>query len=102
MSGRDIDMTDATAVIQRIADIAEAFAEQAGVGGTETAGLIISYLAEHPRDVEPCLRFGTFELPHGWPEFGRLTWLGANGKIVRPEVARRARVIKNLERSVDQ
>jgi len=98
MSGVDVDLTDAAAVIQRIASLADAFATQAGVGGMETAGMLVSYLAQHPRDIEPLMRFGIFELPQNWPEQGCLTWQALNGKIVRPEVARRARVIRQLER----
>jgi hypothetical protein len=99
MSGRDVDMADVAAVIARIAEIAEAFGAQAGVGAMETAGGIISYLAEHPRDIEPCLRFGIFELPSDWLERGGLTWHAQNGKVVHPAEARRSRIIRRLERS---
>lgn len=98
MGAEDIDFAQAELAIERIAKIASSFAAQAGVGAVEVAGLIVSYLVEHPRDIEPCLRFGTFELPADWTERGCLTWLGANGKVVRPEHARRARIIKKLER----
>lgn len=94
----EIDFEQAHLTIERIAKLAEAFAAQAGIGGTETAGLIISYLAEHPEDIEPCLRFGVLELPDGWHERGRLTWHGQNGKIVKPAQARRALIIKRLQR----
>jgi len=95
----EIDLTSAEAVIQRIAQIAETFAAQAGVGGMETAGNLVSYLAKHPRDIEPCLKFGIFELPADWHERGDLTWHALSGKIVRPEAARRARTIKKLEKA---
>jgi hypothetical protein len=94
----DIDFAQARLTIERIAKLAEQFAAEAGVGGMETAGNIVSYLAEHPRDIEPFLRFGVLELPDDWHQRGRLTWHAKNGKIVRPEVARRARIIKSLER----
>lgn len=94
----DIDFDMAQLVIDRIATIAENLSVQAGVGGMETAGAIVSYLAEHPRDIEPCLRFGTMELPTDWLRLGRLSWHAQNGKVVRPEFARRAAVISNLKR----
>lgn len=95
----DIDFAQARLTIERIAKLAETFAAQAGVGGMETAGNIVSYLAEHPEDIEPCLRFGLFELPDNWHLHGRLTWHAMNGKIMKPEVARQARVIKSLNPS---
>jgi len=95
----DLDFEAARIVIERIAKIAEVAGAQAGVGGMETAGAIVSYLADHPRDIEPCLRFGTLELPLDWIVRGRLTYHGKDGKIWRPEEARRATVIRKLEKS---
>jgi len=92
----DIDFAAAEAVIERIAALAEAFAQKAGVGGMETAGQMVSYLATHPRDIEPCLRFGLMELPADWFQHGCLTWHAANGKIVHPEYARRAAAVRRL------
>jgi len=83
-------------VIERIAVLAEGFARQANVGGMETAGGLISYLATHPRDLEPLLNGGIFELPPDWIERGCLTWHAQNGKIIHPEYARRSRVVKSL------
>lgn len=93
----DIDMAQAELVIARIAEIAAAFGQQANVGGMETAGGLISYLAKHPRDIEPLLKFGVMELPMDWLERGDLTWHARNGKVTRPEHARRARVIRKLK-----
>jgi hypothetical protein len=86
-------------VLRRIALISEDVGQQAGVGGMETAGAIISYLAGDPIMLEPLLRGGIFELPADWMQRGRLTWHGRNGKIWHPEQARRAAIIKNLKRS---
>ena len=94
----EIDFDQAELVIKRIAQLAEAVGKQAGVGGMETAGNLISYLAKHPRDIEPCLRFGIMELPLGWHERGSLTWHEVNWKFVHPDHARRARTIRKLER----
>jgi hypothetical protein len=94
----EIDFDQAELVIVRLAQIASAFGQQAGVGGMETAGNLISYLAKHPRDIEPCLRFGIMELPLDWHERGSLTWHAMNGKVVHPDYARRARTIRQLEK----
>jgi len=94
----EIDFNQAELVIRRIATIAESFGVEAGIGGMETAGNLISYLATHPRDIEPCLRFGIMELPLDWHERGCLTWHSETGRVVHPDQARRARTIKKLER----
>lgn len=94
----DIDFEQAAQVIDRLAEIAAAMSVQAGVGGMETAGHLVSYLADHPRDIEPLLRFGVFELPMDWHERGSLTYHACNGKVTHPQHARQARVIKRLER----
>jgi hypothetical protein len=98
--GRAIDFEQARLAIERIAHIADAVAYQAGIGGMETAGGIISYLAEHPRDIEPFLRFGIFELPEDWLRRGCLTFHGQDGKIWQPNEARRAAVIRRLEKGL--
>ena len=84
--------------IEKVTKCAESFGFQAGVGGMETAGQIISYLATHPDDIEPFMVGGIFELPDRWFESGCLTWHAANGKIVHPDYARRARTISKLKR----
>lgn len=86
------------AFIEQLASCSEAFSMQAGVGAAETAGFLISYLAEHPRDIEPFLAGGFLELPDRWLEQGRLAYRAMNGEIVLPEDARRARIIKQMER----
>lgn len=90
---------DAQEVIQHIAKVAAAVGSQANVGGMETAGAILSYLAEHPRDLEPFMNGGIFELPADLHMHGRLTWHGRDGKLHTPEHARRAAIITNLKRS---
>jgi hypothetical protein len=84
-------------LIEFLAVRAEAFAAQAGVGGMETAGGLVSYLALHPEDIEPFLNGGIFELPDDWILQGCLTHHAANGKIVHPETARHARIIKAIK-----
>jgi len=98
MDVREIDFAQAEMVIDRLAEIAAAMSDQAGVGGMEAAGHLVSYLADHPRDIEPLLRFGVFELPTDWHERGSLTYHARNGKVTHPQYARRARVIASLQR----
>lgn len=90
----------ARAVIDRIADLSEALGEQAGVGGMETAGHLISYLNEQPIHLEALLRGGVFELPQNWIERGTLTYHANNGRIVDPAYARRARLISRWAKGV--
>ncbi|WP_010218888.1 hypothetical protein [Sphingomonas sp. PAMC 26621] len=83
-----MDFAAAAAVIRRLAEVSEALAQAAGVSGTQTAGSFVSYLAEHPEDIEPLLRFGASELPEDWIHYGRLTWMGAGGKLHHPAIVR--------------
>jgi hypothetical protein len=90
---------DPSRVIQRIAQAAHAIGWQAGVGGMETAGSIVSFLAANPERVAPFL--AGEESPCDWDEWlhnGCLTWQGQSGKIVTPEEGRRARLIKKMEK----
>lgn len=83
--------------VNTVATRSAGFAAQAGVGGMETAGALISYLAEHPEDIEPFMNGGIFELPPNWIELGCLTWHAQNGKIVHPQTARFSRIVKSLK-----
>ncbi|WP_375194692.1 hypothetical protein [Sphingobium sp.] len=83
--------------ISLLAERADQFAAMAGVGGMETAGHLISYLDENPRDLEPWMNGGFMELPDNWIERGSLTHHAMNGKIVPPRTVRQARVIKSLK-----
>jgi len=98
MSVEGIDFAQAELIFERLAAVAEALAQPAGVGEMETVGNLVSYLLDHPRDIEPLLRFGISELPANWIRMGRLSYHGMDGKIWRPADARRATVIKKLER----
>lgn len=87
--------------IELVAKASEDFAWAAGIGGRETAGALISYLADHPEHIEPFINGGFSELPLEWIEGGRLTWHAVSGKIVHPDVARAARQQRaNLSREV--
>lgn len=87
-------------VIKAIANAAEAMAWQAGVGGMETAGSIVSYLARHPELIDDFISGKTsiIDWPLGWHTHGSLTWHGMDGKIHRPEDVRRHNLIKKMEK----
>lgn len=89
---------DAQLVLEHIAKVATDFAAQAGVGAMETAGGILGYLAENPRDLEPFMHGGVWELPPGWFQRHNLTWHAQNGKIVHPAEVRRVQTISQLKR----
>lgn len=88
-------------LIEHIAAASEAMAWQAGVGGRETAGAIISYLALKPEHIEPFLNGGISELPSEWMDGGRLTWHGMNGKIVHPTEVREARAARRAREEAE-
>ena len=77
-----------------IAKAAHAIGWQAGVGGMETAGAIVSYLAQHQDQIAPF--FSGEASPVDWPDFtngGCLTWHASKGgKIVHPDDIRASRV----------
>ena len=88
-------------VIKRIADVAQAVGWQAGVGGMETAGMIVSVLAAKPELVQRFLDEGTELLVNGdiLPEHGCLTFhRSSDGKVTTPQQLRSAIVVKNMER----
>ena len=93
-----IRLEEAMTVIARIVDVAATIAFQAGVGGMETAGSIISYLANHPEQIDGFLsgEVSVLDWPINWHEQGILSWHGQDGKIYHPEFARRARTIRSL------
>jgi hypothetical protein len=96
MMMREHEVT-ARGMIERIAEIAHAVSQQAGVGGMETAGAIVSYLAMHPDDIEPFLNGGFLELPSQLLEKGCLSWHAMNGKIVTPRQSRFGRIIAAMK-----
>lgn len=72
-------------VIRRIADAANSIAWQAGVGGMETAGGIVSFLAANPQHIDKFMADGSvIDLPADWHRNGCLTWHGMDGKLHQP------------------
>lgn len=94
---------DAEGVIRRIAEVAHAVGWQAGVGAMETAGSIVSFLVAHPERIDKFMsgEESVIDWPVGWHEHGALTWQGMNGKIVKPQTARHARIIRELGKSAN-
>lgn len=92
----DYKKYDAQEVITRIADAADAFAWQAGVGAMETAGALLGYLAKYPKDLEPFMVGGIFELPNEFITMHDLSWHTHGGKVVSPDEYRRSKVIADM------
>lgn len=83
----------AQALIEYVAQVSASVGFQAGVGGCETAGAIMSYLAANPDKLGKFVEEGFVSLvddPRDYHLQGRLTWLGADGRIWSPEQARAA------------
>ena len=81
-------------VIRKIADVAWAVGWQAGVGGMETAGSIVSVLAAHPEKIEAFLSGELTVIDDDAllrPELGCLTWHAKNGSVMTPVAARSRR-----------
>jgi hypothetical protein len=73
--------------IKFIASVAKAVGWQAGVGGMETAGLIVSYLDEHPEKVAEFFENGSGFLIDNLirAEDGSLTWhTQGTGEVISP------------------
>ncbi len=85
-------------VIARIGEVAEAVAWQAGVGASETAGMIISCLVAKPELIPRFLKEGSGLLVSGeiGPDQGCMTFHRADGKVTTPEERRMARDARRL------
>ena len=94
----DIDHEQARQIIQRIAAIADDVACQAGVGGMETAGSFVSFLAAHPEHIPAFFTEGgsVLDWPFAWHRDGYLSWHGTDGKIYKPDQARRQVIINAM------
>lgn len=92
-----MDEVSAEDFIARAAQVSTVLGEQAGVGGMETAGSIISFLADNPDWLGAFMSAGYFGLPSGFHERGSLTWHGADGKVYSPQFARHGRIIRSLK-----
>lgn len=99
--GHPATIASAEDFLAKVATLADDFGWQAGVGGMETAGALISYLARFPEKL-PAFMADNFDLigdfPPDWCVQGCLTWHARDGKVMRPEFVRRAKIIKDMER----
>lgn len=87
--------------IAYVAKVSEVIGFQAGVGGRETAGAIIGFLAQHPDKLDVFMKEGVF----GWGDTewitgGCLTWQANDGKVWHPDDALAARAAKAEGREV--
>lgn len=87
--------------IKKIADVAEHIGRCAGVGGCETAGAIVSYLAKHPDQVADFMEYGPDFLIDTAPADlwanGRLTFhRKLDGKVTTPQDLRIAKTVRDL------
>lgn len=83
-------MSNATALIQKIAQVATAVGWQAGEPAMEIAGMIVSALAANPEHIERFMSEGTELLLDRTLNFenGSLTYRAINGSILSPSVLR--------------
>lgn len=89
------------AVIRRIAQVAGGVAFQAGVGGMEIAGMIVSVLAEHPDMIDGFLAGGAgfmIDTDRFGAEHGCLDFHNQKGGISFPQDARLARRARRMLR----
>lgn len=72
--------------IARLVNVARAIGWQAGVGGRETAGAIVSYLATSPDEIEPFVagELSPIDFAGDWMRGGCLTWHAKDGRVVSP------------------
>jgi hypothetical protein len=90
------DAISAAALLERIEEVAESVAFQAGVGGIETAGAIVSFLAAHPDWIGAFMARGWLGLPTEIHLKGNLTWQGSDGKIYGPQDVRISQIVKSM------
>lgn len=85
-------------VVAHIGQVAEAVAWQAGVGASETAGMIISCLVAKPELIERFLTEGSGLLVSGeiGPDQGCMTFHRMDGKVTTPEELRMARDARKM------
>lgn len=85
-------------VIGRIAEVADAVAWQAGVGASETAGMIISCLVAKPELIQRFLKEGSEMFVSGEisPDQGCMTFHRIDGAVTTPEELRMARDARKM------
>ncbi|KQM37983.1 hypothetical protein [Sphingomonas sp. Leaf10] len=79
-------MDNAHLFLHRLIECSVAIGWQAGVGGRETAGAIVSYLAVHPERLQSFIdcNENPFDWGEEWIKGGVLTWQTKDGRIIDP------------------
>jgi hypothetical protein len=83
------------AIIWKIAEVSSAIGWQAGVDATGLAGLIVSFLAANPEEIERFMADGSELFIDGTiaAEKGCLNYTAINGELISPE---RLRTLKGI------
>ena len=91
-------------LVKKIAQVSEAVGFQAGAGGVEIAGQIVSCLAARPELIERFMEEGTELLIDGSIrlENGVLTFEDREGGISTPQDLRMAIQVKQMEKRAQQ
>lgn len=92
----DRNLAAAREFLDRVAEVSVAVGWQAGVGASETAGLIISCLYANPEHIDRFMAEGSELFIDGTfnPENGSLTYLAVNGSVTSPDVLRRQKGVQ--------
>jgi len=79
-------MDSAELLLSRMIATSVAIGWQAGVGGRETAGAIVSYLGKHPERLKAFIDGdeNPFDWGEEWIKGGVLTWQTKDGRIIDP------------------
>ena len=84
-------MDDAQAMVRKIASVSVAVGIQAGIPGSDVAGMIVSFLYANPEHIDRFLIEGSELFVDGTirPELGSLTYMAENGQVLSPAELRR-------------
>lgn len=89
--------------VRGVAEASNTFAGLAGVGGVETAGSLISYLAANPGKIDLFMQEGISALmddapggPRDLHAKGCLTWHRKDGKVTTPQDLRIGLIVRDL------
>lgn len=96
-----MELIAAQKTILWIAEVAAAVGWQAGVGASETAGMIVSCLAARPELIERFMTEGSSLLVEGeiLPDKGKLTFHRIDGKVTTPQELRSAMTVRDICRT---
>ncbi len=94
-------------LIREIAVASDTLANMAGIGGVETAGSVISYLAANPDKIDLFMQQGIPGLmddapggPRDLHARGCLTWHRKDGKVTAPQDLRISLIVRDLAKPI--